>query len=69
MKSHSLSVAGAYLRALKSRGVDWIFGNAGTDFAPIIEAIAANDEDIDALPRTVEYFTRPSQWRWRTAIT
>ena len=54
MKSHSLSVAEAYLRALKSRGVDWIFGNAGTDFAPIIEAIAANDEDIDALPRTVE---------------
>ena len=54
MKSHSLSVAEAYLRALKSRGVDWIFGNAGTDFAPIIEAIAANDGDIDALPRTVE---------------
>ncbi len=44
------TVAEAYLRALKSRGVDWIFGNAGTDFAPIIEALAAGGDGGTAAP-------------------
>jgi acetolactate synthase-1/2/3 large subunit len=49
------TVAEAYLVALKSRGVDWIFGNAGTDFAPVIEAIsAAGDDDSLPIPRPVE---------------
>ncbi len=34
------TVAEAYLTLLKARGVDWLFANAGTDFAPIIEALA-----------------------------
>ena len=34
------TVADAYLAILKDRGVDYFFGNAGTDFAPIIEAFA-----------------------------
>ncbi|RTL68384.1 MAG: hypothetical protein EKK41_15615, partial [Hyphomicrobiales bacterium] len=34
------SVAAAYLTLLQSRGVDVIFGNAGTDFSPLIEAYA-----------------------------
>jgi acetolactate synthase-1/2/3 large subunit len=34
------SVAAAYLTLLASRNVDYLFGNAGTDFAPIIEAYA-----------------------------
>lgn len=34
------SVAAAYLTLLESRGVDVIFGNAGTDFSPLIEAYA-----------------------------
>ena len=29
----------AYLCLLKSRGIDWLFANAGTDFAPIIEGL------------------------------
>lgn len=33
------TVAGAYLALLKARGIDWLFANAGTDFAPIIEAL------------------------------
>jgi acetolactate synthase I/II/III large subunit len=51
-----LTVAEAYLRALKSRGVDWIFGNAGTDFAPLIEAMAAAGHRhlLAELPRPVE---------------
>ncbi|MEM7403903.1 MAG: thiamine pyrophosphate-requiring protein [Pseudomonadota bacterium] len=48
------SVAEAFLYGLKSRGVDWIFGNAGTDFAPIIEAMAAAEDDPLPMPRAVE---------------
>jgi acetolactate synthase-1/2/3 large subunit len=51
------TVAEAYLAALKTRGVDWIFGNAGTDFAPVIEALAAAEvggEDALPVPRPVE---------------
>ncbi len=49
------TVAEAYLVALKSRGVDWIFGNAGTDFTPVIEAIAAlGGDDGLPIPRPVE---------------
>ncbi|MGH7154546.1 MAG: hypothetical protein ACREF3_11525, partial [Acetobacteraceae bacterium] len=33
-------VAGAYLALLAERGVDYLFANAGTDFAPVIEALA-----------------------------
>ena len=48
------TVAEAYLAALGSRGVEWIFGNAGTDFAPMIEAMAALEESDVAIPRPVE---------------
>ena len=34
------TVAEAYLALLKARGIDWLFANAGTDFAPMIEALA-----------------------------
>lgn len=34
------SVADAYLALLASRGVDYLFANSGTDFAPLIEALA-----------------------------
>ena len=34
------TTAEAYLALLKSRGIDWLFANAGTDFAPIIEALS-----------------------------
>ena len=34
------TVAEAYLMLLKARGVDWLFANAGTDFAPVIEAFS-----------------------------
>ncbi len=47
------SVAEAYLHLLKSRGVDWLFANAGTDFAPIIEALTRGGEDGCALPEAV----------------
>ena len=34
------SLAEAYLALLKDRGVDYLFGNAGTDFASVIEALS-----------------------------
>ncbi len=34
------TVAEAFLAALRARGVDYLFANAGTDFAPIVEAIS-----------------------------
>jgi acetolactate synthase I/II/III large subunit len=40
MNPNHSSVAAAYLSLLASRNVDVLFGNAGTDFAPIIEAYA-----------------------------
>ena len=33
------SVAESFLRALKKRGLDIVFANSGTDFAPLIEAL------------------------------
>jgi len=47
------SVAEAYLCLLKSRGVDWLFANAGTDFAPIIEALTKGNEEGCAMPEAV----------------
>ena len=47
------SVAEAYLCLLKSRDVDWLFANAGTDFAPIIEALAGGNRDGRAMPEAV----------------
>ncbi|HXQ67448.1 MAG TPA: thiamine pyrophosphate-requiring protein [Alphaproteobacteria bacterium] len=37
------SVAEAYLALLAERGVEYLFANAGTDFAPIVEALAKAD--------------------------
>lgn len=41
----SQTAASRYLTALADHGVDSIFVNAGTDFAPIVEAYAANAKD------------------------
>ena len=35
------NVAEAYLNLMAERGVEYFFANGGTDFAPIIEALAA----------------------------
>ena len=45
------SAAEAYLELLASRGVEYFFGNAGTDFAPIIEAYARRSAQGQVLPR------------------
>src|SRR6201982_2393361 len=47
------NVAAAYLALLADRGVDYLFGNAGTDFAPLIEAYAQSAQTGVAVPHTV----------------
>jgi acetolactate synthase-1/2/3 large subunit len=37
------TVAEAYLTLLAERGIEYLFANGGTDFAPIVEAVAALD--------------------------
>jgi acetolactate synthase-1/2/3 large subunit len=47
------SVAEAYLALLAERGVDYLFANAGTDFAPIVEAYAKAAHAGLPLPKPV----------------
>lgn len=47
------SVAEAFLRSLKAHGIDTVFANAGTDFAPVIEALSRIGSDSDAVPSIV----------------
>ena len=44
------SVAEAYLELLAARGIEYFFGNGGTDFAPIIEAYAKRFAQEQTLP-------------------
>jgi acetolactate synthase I/II/III large subunit len=45
------SVAEAFLLALKKRGIDYVLANAGTDFAPVIEALTALAGRSAEIPR------------------
>src|SRR3989442_3478246 len=45
------STADAYLELLAARGVEYFFANAGTDFAPLVEAYARRYAHGQTLPR------------------
>jgi acetolactate synthase-1/2/3 large subunit len=45
--------AEAYIRRLADRGIDYVFANAGTDFAPIIEAISRNAGGDKKIPKFI----------------
>src|SRR5262245_38652072 len=47
------NVAAAYLALLADRGVDYLFGNAGTDFAPLIEAYSQAGQTGVAVPQPI----------------
>src|SRR5712691_3694071 len=49
----AVNVAAAYLALLADRGVDYLFGNAGTDFAPLIEAYSQAAQTGVAVPRPI----------------
>jgi len=52
-KANVETTAEAYLELLAARGIDYFFGNAGTDFAPIIEAYTRRRAGGQLLPRPV----------------
>src|SRR5690606_13781040 len=47
------TVAEAYLTLLAERGIEYLFVNGGTDFAPIVEAVAALDAKGGRKPNIV----------------
>ncbi len=47
------SVAEAYLALLAARGVEYLFANAGTDFAPLVEAFAKAARTGTPVPKPV----------------
>ena len=47
------NVAAAYLALLADRGVDYLFGNAGTDFAPLIEAYSQAAQTGVVVPQPI----------------
>jgi acetolactate synthase I/II/III large subunit len=47
------NVAEAYLTLLAERGIDYLFANAGTDFAPLVEAFAKAARTGRAVPQPV----------------
>ena len=55
MKTTDIRISGAaaLLQALSDHKIDHVFSNAGTDFAPIIEAIVAMNNDGVSCPHFV----------------
>jgi acetolactate synthase I/II/III large subunit len=51
------STADAYVELLRDRGIEYFFGNGGTDFAPVVEAFAksASQGSITPKPITVPH--------------
>jgi len=47
------NVAQAYLELLRDRGIQYFFGNAGTDFAPLVDAFARLTSEGKETPRPV----------------
>lgn len=47
--------AESVLTGLKRAGIDWLFANAGTDFPPVIEALARLPADMKPTPVTVPH--------------
>ena len=47
------SVAEAYIELLAARGIDYFFGNGGTDFGPIVEAYAKRISQEEMLPKPI----------------
>src|SRR3974377_629732 len=43
--------AEAYIARLGERGIEYVFANAGTDFAPIVESLARNAGKDTKAPR------------------
>ena len=53
MSDQQQITAEAYIRRLAERGIDYVFANAGTDFAPIIEAISRSAGGGKKIPKFI----------------
>ena len=49
--STEMTVAEVFLKALYDQGIEYIFANAGTDFAPIIEALVTASQKGNPTPK------------------
>ncbi len=58
------SIAEAYLALLHDRGIEYFFGNGGTDFTPLVEAFAKSASHGSASPFT---YTSPSRHQVESA--
>src|SRR6266540_3472708 len=47
------STADAYLELLAARGIEYLFGNGGTDFGPLIDAYARRMATEQPVPKPV----------------
>jgi hypothetical protein len=47
------TTAQAYLALLRERGIDYFFANAGTDFAPLVDAFACFTQEGKPIPQPV----------------
>src|SRR3970282_519547 len=52
-KLNVASVGEAYLALLKARGIDYVFANGGTDFAPGVEGLARAQAKGIPMPETI----------------
>ncbi len=53
MTSTPKTAARLFLESLGDAGVDYVFANAGTDFAPILEALLEHENDQNAVPEFI----------------
>ena len=63
------TTAEAYLELLADRGIDVFLGNAGTDFASLVEAFARREAEGARVAQEHVDATSSSRCRWRTATT
>jgi hypothetical protein len=61
--------AEALLLRLKAHGIDYLFANGGTDFAPIIEAYVTGGAKGSAMPQPSSFRMKPQRWPWPMATT
>src|SRR5919204_1951110 len=47
------STGEAYLELLRDRGIEYFFGNGGTDFAPLVEAFAKSAAQGSTIPQPI----------------
>ena len=52
-KSDQVTVAEKFLKTLHERGIEYIFANAGTDFAPVIEALVTMSQKGRPVPHFI----------------